>query len=330
MNKTILAAAVAVSLVVPAIASAGGTTLYGNFRYSIINNDTTDAMGVSDSTIQAVNNASRVGIKGSYGDDLKALFHLQMGGNNDGGGAALSSRFYFAGLKGGFGTVKYGRLSTAYKLSAISGGFDPYYDTSAGNGNGAANFGLSSLANGFTNNSFQYHSNTFGGGLQFNVGIYVDDTAADDHGTGIGGTWKSGAVTLGAQYLNIDSAAGDTVANSGGLDSALRLHGSVKSGAFSGNLSLESLDQADGTTDDYFYINGSYALNKSSKVSLAFGNVGGDASGGAAGDGVTIGYFKGLTDKTRGYVLYSSVDQDNGSGRDVFAVGVVHSFSAKH
>lgn len=129
-------------------------TLYGNFRFSaaLINRNSTGSDGLTTN-----NSASRIGIKGSVGNsDLKAIYNLQTGAKNDASGSGFTSRFFFAGLKGYFGSVIFGRHSTPNKMSSLR--VDPFYDTSAGLGNGGDTYGLSSMTNGFTNNTLSYIS----------------------------------------------------------------------------------------------------------------------------------------------------------------------------
>ncbi|CAN8141475.1 hypothetical protein THIOSC13_620039 [uncultured Thiomicrorhabdus sp.] len=109
-----------------------------------------------------------------------------MGANQDGndtGSAALTSRFYFAGLQGSMGKLIYGRLSTPYKMTGVKQ--DPFYDTSAGSGNGGSNFGYSSLINGFSDDSFAYYSPKMGG-LTFNASYTMADTDGQEAGMGVG------------------------------------------------------------------------------------------------------------------------------------------------
>lgn len=175
MKKLIIAAAVA-SVLAPATVLAD-TTLYGALRLSAVGGDkgTGDIGGVK-------NNASRIGLKGTYGEDggLQGFFNLQGGIDVDGnglsgtgsGGDAFSSRFAFAGVKGGFGKAVAGRISTPYKMAGLK--IDPFYDTSAGPLNGGSNYGLSGLTNGWTNNAIGYVSPKLGGAVTINVTAFLN------------------------------------------------------------------------------------------------------------------------------------------------------------
>ena len=118
MKKLILVTAIAAACAAP-MAAMSDTTLYGQLRYSINSVNEDDARG--DDSIDGLrgeDNVSLLGVKGAYGDDIKAFFHLQTGARADSqasgaAGNAFDQRFYFGGLSGGFGKVAYGRMTNA-------------------------------------------------------------------------------------------------------------------------------------------------------------------------------------------------------------------------
>lgn len=144
MKKLILAATVAAVLAPAAVIA--DSKVYGNFRGSVVSTDT----AAGSSQTQFVNNASRVGVKGEYGTEggLTGFYNLQLGAKNDtNGGSGTTQRFFFAGVKGGFGKVMVGRFSSPYKMAGLK--TDPFYDTSAGPLNSGSNHGYSNnLTNG--------------------------------------------------------------------------------------------------------------------------------------------------------------------------------------
>jgi hypothetical protein len=319
MKKTLIAAALTSVFAVPAMAD---TTIYGNFRGSLNTGDLNSA----DNSVDFVNNASRIGVKGSAGTDtLKGIYHLQMGINTDGGDEdALSKRFYFAGLKGGFGKVIYGRLSTPYKMAGVKQ--DPFYDTSAGPANGGSNYGYSSLNNGFTDSTIAYYSPKFGGGLSASASLSIDDAATDDHDVGVGMEYATDTFKVGVAHLNL----GDTpvVGANGGAEKATRVYGSTKMGAFGLNASYEKVDFAAGGDGTFAHINGTYKINEKAKLAAAYGTVDGDGTGvrNAPGKGFSAGVFYNVLKNTQLSALYSSVDYDAGTERNGLALGVVQKF----
>lgn len=325
MKKIILAAAV--SAVLAPVAAVADAKLYGNFRASVVSVDN----GTVDST-QFENNASRLGVKGSVGEDggLTGFYHLQMGAENDAGGQALSSRFYFAGVKGNFGKVMVGRFSSPYKMAGLK--TDPFYDTSAGARNGGSNFGLSNLTNGFLNNGIAYVSPKIGGAFTINVAAFLDDDDASSNalnGAGnnplnIGATYNKGGLTASVQHFTDSVAGGD----------ATRVAAGYKAGAFGVAASFE--DRDDNTADQFTYVSGTYKVSPKTKLAASFGSVDGTNAGAAdgqgrigfntAGDGYAVGVFQKIAPKTTVSAIYSDVDADNGNGREAFALGLVQSF----
>ncbi len=119
MRKSTLALAVGAALAVSAVALAD-TTLYGSGRVSVDYTDTNapEGSGLPDppSNWDLVNNASRLGVKGSedLGDGLSAIYTFEFGVNVTEGGNFNSNRQKFVGLKGGFGQVSLGTQYTPY------------------------------------------------------------------------------------------------------------------------------------------------------------------------------------------------------------------------
>jgi predicted porin len=125
MNKKVIALAVASALALPLAAKAqtANVTMYGSFRLAL---ESTDISNVGRKT--DINSwSSRWGIRGieSLGGGLNGMFHLETGVVLDypGGvvldGTAVSNQFItvreaWAGLNGGFGTVKMGAGLTPY------------------------------------------------------------------------------------------------------------------------------------------------------------------------------------------------------------------------
>jgi predicted porin len=111
MQRKLLAAAVASALTMPALAQVPAEIqIYGRVNVSA-ERITTEAAGIDESDFEFVDNSSRVGIRGNkeLTPGLKAIFQIESNVGLDDGGQAWSSRDSFAGLQGGFGTVRVGR-----------------------------------------------------------------------------------------------------------------------------------------------------------------------------------------------------------------------------
>jgi predicted porin len=127
MNKKVIALAVAGALALPLAAKAqtANVTMYGTFRLAL---ESTDLKDVGRNT-HIDSWSSRWGIRGieSIGGGLNGIFQLETGVNLDSPGGAVvdfagqSVRYQFitvreawAGLNGGFGTIKMGSGLTPY------------------------------------------------------------------------------------------------------------------------------------------------------------------------------------------------------------------------
>ncbi len=315
-------------------------TLYGDFRFSAgyMDRNSTKSDGFT-----ANNNASRIGIKGSVGkSDLKAIYHFQAGAKNDGAGAgaaagnnsAFTARFYFAGLKSAdYGSIIYGRHSTAYKMSGLR--VDPFYDTSAGLGNGGATYGLSGMTNGFTNNAIAYISPTILGGLSANAAIYIDDSDANKHDTNFGLQYAADGVTVGVQQLIIGNGSKTSnstgIANTAGVESATRVYGGYKTKDWSLTGSYEFQIAKDSNAPDinHLYVAGTYNVMEKTKLAVSVGHV---DDGPFEGVGWQTGIFYKILPKTEVYALYSGtyLEDDFKNDAHVFTVGVSHKFALSH
>jgi hypothetical protein len=302
--------------------------IYGDFRLSYAKEKTksgTTGNIASTSSLQAVNNASRLGFKGSRTKgDLEGFFHYQMGAVNDdnttSAGTALTSRFYFFGLKTKFGTIMSGRLSTPYKMAGVK--LDNFYDTSAGASNSGANFGLSGLTNGFTNDAFVYSSPKFMN-VQVFASAFLDDSDTDAHDYDIGLRYAHSGITIGVHQLAINRAG--VVANSTtGMD-AMRAFAHYKKDKWNVGFSYEKVE---GATKDskYNYLNAGYNYNPGSKVAISYGKVSDTGSKTTDGVGYSLGYFHEILPMTTAHLLVSRVEYDDDiTKRDTIAFG----FSSK-
>lgn len=108
---TLLAAATIVGIAGMATAQAE-VTLYGRAHLSLDYLDTGP-----DGAMNVSSNSSRLGVKGSHELDygLKGIFQIEQQINFDTQGDQLASRDTFAGLQGGFGTVRVGKFDTPFK-----------------------------------------------------------------------------------------------------------------------------------------------------------------------------------------------------------------------
>lgn len=329
MKKLALAMGIAAACSLPMTAMAG-TSLYGNLKYSLNSIDEDRPEGIDG--ISGQDNVSLLGLKGSYGDDLKAFFHLQTGAPSDGNeGQAFNQRFYFGGLEGGWGKLAYGRMTNAYKFPGFK--LDPFYNLSGINAagrysRGGATYGLSPATNGFTDNSLQYVTPSLGG-FKLTGGWYVDDSNEDEHGYSVGGEWNGSGFKAGLVYGS--SGDGGTMPGIVAGGTATRLYGSWTGDAFNVAASYEEVEAIASAIDNslekigYLYLTGTWkAKSINTDFKASWGSV---DKGLTEGNSFVIGAFNHVTDKTQVYLTYSKADIETiDSKPSVFSVGAIHNF----
>lgn len=138
MNKKLIAVTVAAGLSLPMAAVHAEPTVYGKLHFNYGNYESAGADAWKFSSFD-----SRLGVKGEkeLNAGLKAVYLIELGinpdtdgkstdtttGNSNDGTAGLSRRNMYAGLKGGFGTVLFGRIDSPLKKA--QGKFDQFGDT---------------------------------------------------------------------------------------------------------------------------------------------------------------------------------------------------------
>lgn len=335
MKKIILGTALLAMIAAP-IAATADTTVYGRMRYSfsMVNED--DGGNLVDGIVGS-DNTSLFGVKGTYGDSVKAFFDLQTGANADAAaGRAFSQRYYFAGLSGGFGKVAYGRMSNIYK--APGSPMDPFLHFSHTNVAGVwaptgATHGLSPANNGFTDNALQYESPSLAG-IRLAGGIYVDDTNEDGHGYAARATYSIAGLTVGACYGIND----DLIATLPGIDAdgdAIRGYVTYTMDMFNVGVSYEDIDIAGDGTDDkigYLFLAGTITI-PNSPVSIA-ASIGNASDGAAEGTSLNVGAFYAVAENTKLFLIAGMADLDNqaavgtdGTTPYSFSLGAEHKFS---
>ncbi|MFW5454516.1 porin [Thioalkalivibrio sulfidiphilus] len=164
MKKTLIAAGVAAAMAIPAIAAAD-VQLSANLQAEIVNLSGDAAGGNGKGWYMGdgmeygnfnSGNWSRVDLRASHdlGNGLTAFGHIAANPNISTGAALTGSREVLVGLRGGFGSVSAGRMTTAYATA----GKDPFNATfMQARGNGGMLGGIGGLGNGsYFNNAIGY------------------------------------------------------------------------------------------------------------------------------------------------------------------------------
>ena len=205
-------------------AAQTNVTIYGLIDGGI-EHQTGGANGAVTKLTSGVQNASRIGFKGTedLGGGMSALFTLENGFALDTGAAlqngALFGRQAFVGLKGGFGAVTMGRQYTPI-FTSLCGAIDPFACGLAGN---AANlmsqggvptvFGATSGNGPRTTNSVKYASPVLSN-VQAEVTYGFGETAGNNSAARTVGAqlgYGAGPLVLRLAYNNVNDA---TAANS--------------------------------------------------------------------------------------------------------------------
>jgi hypothetical protein len=337
MKKVVYAAAVLAMCATPLSAMAEGTTLYGQLRYSFnsIDSDKTPEVATQDG-LSGRDNVSLFGLKGTYGDSVKAFFHIQTGAKADANAVAFGQRFFFAGLKGDFGKVAYGRMTNAYKFDGFK--MDPFYNNSGVNASGVYNaggatYGLSGATNGFTDNALQYVTPSMGG-VKLTAGLYVDDSNADDHGYLAGVSYGNKALSGGLVFATNDTTV--TIPGVAADGDAIRAYVNYKiNDTIKVALSVEEIENPAAGMDDvnYVYLTGTMSPSDKMDFSASIGVV---TAGAAEGTGINLGAWYNIAENTKLFALYSYADIDPdkviyGANSDyapsVISIGAQHKFS---
>ncbi len=245
-ERKLIALAVAGALGIPAAASAQQSTvqIYGKLypEFTVAKTSGATPAGTSSSTlgkaptgvdlksrnsIDASN--SRIGFRGTegLGGSLKAIWQIETTVNvDDGASPAFANRDSFVGLRGGFGTVRLGNMTTVFKdlgdpigiLGISSGNFVAMSNVISSrvpfSTNSAGSFHLR------RNNSILYDTPEFGG-LQFHVMYGPDESRtgnldADLWSAGV--EYKRGPIEVAlAHEIHNDFFAGSNALRTNGL-----------------------------------------------------------------------------------------------------------------
>jgi predicted porin len=346
MNKKIIAAAIAASIVAPA-AMASDVVVYGKIRQSV---DFVD-MGAGTSNkdnIQISDKTSRLGFKGSedLGNGLKAVFAMEFGvgisGKNGNGinnnpdefkqeEDIFTARNAFVGLAGDFGTVLVGRHDHPLKMS--TGKLDLFSDTIADNNQGFTEHLTDFRANG----TVAYVSPNFSGFTFAGAVVPGENSNAD----GISDAYSVAAMyDNGGLYLSAAYEEGDK-----GLDALTpttdyeqtRIGAGYTMDAFTINVVWAQTEVDDSTTvghtakyemdEEAWVVSGAYTMGNNAIKAKWFDVDTNDKS--ADRDGFALGLTHNFSKRTDAGLYYVSADAEgvnNANDGDVFSVQMNHSF----
>jgi predicted porin len=332
MKKQLLAAAVASACAAPAMAQVPAEIqVYGRVNVSVEHQTIKNSPVATDnvSTNALVDNSSRIGFRGNkeLNQGLKAIWQIESrvrldtGGSVAGDTAFLSSRDTWAGLQGGFGTIKAGR--------SIGPVYYATYDYISMHNHDTGTSADALLAPtiygnaGFMNNLLWYTTPKLGGGFSADVAYSFGPTGDSEARQatlskqpsyiGLVGAYDSGPLHVALSYANTKDTAA-LAPGVGNNDSAITLGGAYNFKSFVLGALVEKAesDAIGGGSNDrtYWRISGMLPVGQH-EFHLNYGQAGDTA----ADDGAkqyTIAYNYNITNTTKLYVFYTAVNNDTG------------------
>ena len=330
MKKSLIATAVAAGMLATGAAQAD-PKVYGLLHLSIDtfsdNHYGSGGSLVKPDEPEMKSNTSALGVKGSedLGNGLKAIYKAEFKIDpfaGDPSGGSLQRRDVWVGLKGGWGKIAAGTMSSNYKQ--MGGKIDPLYRTVA-EGRGILNMqsglhgGAGNDGQGRSTQTLQYTTPKMAGiEVVLNTTISaagggdcqtptVGGGVGCDETVGIGIRWSNKNWLLYADYLDPNAAgtgAFGAPTTGGFLDeSAAKIGGKWSNKSFQVSAQYEATeDQLGG---DYIFLNGLWNINKANAVTVSYGQQDKVSSAFA------LAYVYSMSKQTNVYAGYGSVEADS-------------------
>ena len=293
--------------------------VYGQLRLSVDHNS--DDFGDGSRGTGVKSNASRIGVKGvlptTLGDtDLLYKAEIRYGAADE-PDDEVEWREGYAGLKGGWGKVRLGRLSTHYKSTLTK--IDPWNDN-VPQSRHKGKQGSSSFHRSYFNNAIEYatpkrngvsaaawYSTQFDGETDqiHNAGELKNYEGGDARGVGVryaGGPWFASAGYLDIEADNVASANMD---NGSGWEAALR----YKGGAWSVAGFYEDVEDLGLGTNTY--LNGIYRIGHTRLIATVGRNRDATQFGEKDIDTWSAGAKYDLTRKSELFAAYNVRDEED-------------------
>ncbi len=314
MKKQTLALAVLATAATAAGAQqAPNVTIYGRVNTSIESQKLTG----QSTTTALQNNSSRWGLKGSedLGGGMKAFLQLESGFGSDDGrlsnDGGLFNREAFAGISGGFGAVRGGRITSP--LYFASADYISMHNHDTGTSSDFL-FGFAATG-GNNNNSITYKSPSFSGAdveIAYSFAASGNELPGSNNrrNTQIAVNWVGGPLHLGGGYAQMDDKrTGSSVKDETAVIRALYEMGAFTVGAYYERSKLNFA--GDRRSRNNVRLAGMYTMG-ASEFHLNFGLA--DDFSGTNDTGAkqfTLAYNYNLSKRTKLYAFYTQVDEDS-------------------
>jgi predicted porin len=351
-QKKLLAAAVACACAVPALALAqvpAGIQIYGrvNVSYEYITIDPPVIPGDKKESWELVDNSSRIGVRGrrDLGGGLAGFFQVESRVKlDDSTGSVFASRDSYAGLQGGWGTLRAGRTIGPVYYATYD--YISMHNHDTGTSSDALLAPTVVGNQGFMDNTLWYTSPKFGA-ITVDVAFSRLGEARVAPGQeqpshlGLVGSYDQGPIHVSASFANTKKSdlLGPGVLND---DKAYTIGGLYDMKTFVVGALFESAESKTTTQDakrNYFRVAVMMPVGKQ-EFHVNYGNVDHRLDQKLNDDGAsqfTLFYNYNITKETKVYAFYTSVSNDtngnygfrpspDGADNKSFGVGVRHNF----
>jgi len=324
--RKLLATSVASACALPAVALAqvpSWIQIYGraNVTYERIttSNSSNTVVQPNQSNWDLVDNSSRIGIRGNkdLGGGLTGLFQVESRVRLDSGGDLLSTRDSYAGLAGGFGTVRLGRTIGPVYYATYD--YISMHNHDTGTSSDALLAPTVFGNQGFMNNTVWYTSPKIGRAFTVDVaysllGVQRVVSDSQPHYLGVVGSYDQGPLHAAASYANTQkTVALGTGAND---DKAYTIGGLYDFKTFVVGALIESAKTkvvAGGDASrNYVRVSAMMPVGKN-EFHVNFGTVNHGTASSTSNDGAkqwTLGYNYNITKETKIYGFYTRVHND--------------------
>ena len=313
--------AVSVGMALSMAASALELSVYGVGHLSADSIDTG-----SDSSGYIHSNSSRLGFKGSHdvGSGAAILFQYESGvdltgsGTGDGNGGADSggqlftrARDSFVGVKGGFGTVLFGRLGA---LNQWLYDYNLFGDQVGDLGNIWGGDGLPGRAD----HAAWYRTPSFGGAT-FAL-TYVPDQGTNDADAYIGkAEYGNGGIKLGGAYANFGNGTGSSDTKVAAITASYDAGTFSVGGGWQRETNIGGVSNAD---RDKYTLGASVKVGGSGTVKAQYAKADDlENTSNTSADQWAVGYDYAWDKNTTLYVAYASTDNDAGASYTSYDYG---------
>jgi len=315
MKRKLLAATVAAAFAAPAFAQLPPEIqIYGRVNVSgerIETDNSSNPAVPNQSNYELVDNSSRIGIRGNkeLTPGLKAIFQIESNVGLDDGGSTFSSRDSYAGLQGGFGTIRAGRTIGPVYYATYD--YISMHNHDTGTSSDALLAGTVVGFQGFMNNTLWYTSPKIGPvtiDVAFSL-LNETRTAGQDQPRHIGlvASYDTGPLHAALSYANTTESP---VLGAGSDATAWTLGGAYdfKFMVLGALWEMAETEAGGASVDsDYWRIAAMFPFGQH-ELHLNYGLV--DADGDRGAQQWTLGYNYNITKTTKVYAFYTMVDND--------------------